>query len=255
MVNHTLKLGVSVTVSVAVLASVGGCGAQGTSSSHVVVFAASSLKRAFTEIGQQFMADHPGEEVEFSFAGSADLLSQLTNGAPADVFAPADAATMDKAVAAGLTEGEPRPFAANRLTLVVAPGNPKNVTSLQALARPGLTVVLCAPQVPCGAATKAVAAAAGVRLAAASEESQVSDVLTKVTSGQADAGLVYLTDAIAAGPAVTAVDFPESAGAVNTYSIALLAGAARSAPARAFRDFVLGAAGQNILASVGFAKP
>ena len=251
MVNHTLRY----VAAVAVLASVSGCGAHGTSDSHVVVFAASSLKRAFPEIGQQFLADNPDGDVEFSFAGSADLLSQLTNGAPADVFAPADAATMDKAVAAGLTEGEPRPLAANRLAIVVAPGNPNGITSLQSLARPGLSVVVCAPQVPCGAATKRVEAAAGVRLTAASEESQVSDVLTKVTSGQADAGLVYITDAIAAGEKVTAVDFPESVNAVNTYSIALLKGTAKSAPARAFRDFVIGAAGQRVLASVGFAKP
>ena len=251
MVHHPLRL----AVAVALLAALNGCASQGVSNSHVVVFAASSLKRAFTEIGQQFMAENPDEEVEFTFAGSADLLSQLTNGAPADVFAPADSATMDKAVAAGLTEGEPRPFAANRLAIVVAPGNPKGVTSLQALSRPGLTVVVCAPQVPCGAATKKVEATAGIRLTAASEESQVSDVLTKVTSGQADAGLVYVTDAIAAGPKVTAVDFPESAGAVNTYSIALLRGTAKSAPARVFRDFVTGAAGQRILTSVGFAQP
>lgn len=248
MVNHALRLAAAVVVLVPLSA----CGSPGASDSHVVVFAASSLKRAFTEIGQQFMAENPDEEVEFTFAGSADLLSQLTNGAPGDVFAPADTATMDKAVRAGLTEGEPRPFASNRLTIVVAPGNPKNVTSLRSLERPGVTVVVCAPQVPCGAATRKVESAAGVRIVAASEESQVSDVLTKVTSGQADAGLVYVTDAIAAGSAVTAVDFPESAGAVNTYSIALLKGTAKSAPARVFRDYVIGAAGQRVLASVGF---
>lgn len=251
MVNHTLRLAAAAIL----LGSLSGCGSQGASGNHIVVFAASSLKRAFTEMGRQFMAENPDEHVEFSFAGSADLLSQLSNGAPADVFAPADASTMDKAVLAGLTDREPRAFASNRLTIVVAPGNPKDITSLQSLVRPSLTVVVCAPQVPCGAATKKVEAAAGVPLIAASEESQVSDVLTKVTSGQADAGLVYVTDAIAAGPQVTAVDFPESAGAVNTYSIALLNRTPKPAPARAFRDFVVGAAGQRILASVGFAEP
>ncbi|MEI7915563.1 MAG: molybdate ABC transporter substrate-binding protein [Mycobacteriaceae bacterium] len=250
MVHHALRL-----AAAGLIIALSGCGSPGASDSHAVVFAASSLKRAFTEIGRQFTAENPGREIEFSFAGSADLYSQLANGAPADVFAPADAATMDRAVVDGLIEGEPTPFASNRLTIVVAPGNPAGVTSLQSLTRPGLAVVVCAPQVPCGAATKKVEAAAGVRLTAASEESQVSDVLTKVTSGQADAGLVYATDAIAAGPKVTAVDFPESAGAVNTYSIALVKAAATSATARAFREFVLSAPGQAILAAAGFAKP
>lgn len=250
MVHHALRL-----AAAGLIIALSGCGSPGASDSHAVVFAASSLKRAFTEIGRQFTAENPGREIEFSFAGSADLYSQLASGAPADVFAPADAATMDRAVVDGLIEGEPTPFASNRLTIVVAPGNPAGVTSLQSLTRPGLAVVVCAPQVPCGAATKKVEAAAGVRLTAASEESQVSDVLTKVTSGQADAGLVYATDAIAAGPKVTAVDFPESAGAVNTYSIALVKAAATSATARAFREFVLSAPGQAILAAAGFAKP
>ena len=234
----------------------GGCAPDGSrSGSHVVVFAASSLKKAFTEIGQQFTAENPGTDVEFSFAGSADLLSQLSNGAQAEVFAPADAATMDKALRAGLTEGEPQPFAANRLTIVVPPGNPKGVTSLKSLERPDLSVVVCAPQVPCGAAAKKAEVAGGVRLSPVSEESQVGDVLTKVSSGQADAGLVYRTDAIGAGDEVSAVDFPESEGAVNTYLIVLLKGTAKSAPARLFRDFVTGAAGQKILTAAGFARP
>lgn len=241
--------------AILLIVSLGACAHPETSSSHVMVFAASSLKKAFTEIGQQYMAEHAGEEVEFSFAGSSDLLTQLTNGAPAQVFAPADTATMDKAVTGGLTEGLPMAFATNTLTIVVTPGNPKGVTSLRSLTDGDLAVAVCAPQVPCGAAAMKAEAAAGVRIAPVSEESQVSDVLTKVTSGQADAGLVYATDAIAAGSAVTAIAFPESAAAVNTYSLALLRGTAKSEPARAFRDFVVSPAGEKILAAAGFGKP
>ena len=230
-----------------------GCGPPHGADSTVVVFAASSLKNAFTAIGGRFTADNPGTGVEFVFAGSADLLAQLTEGAPADVFAPADTATMDRAVDAGLPVGSPIDFAVNTLTIVVAAGNPRNITSLADLARPGLAVVVCAAQVPCGAATQRAEEAAGVTLNPASEESQVSDVLTKVTSGQADAGIVYRTDARAAGGTVTAVGFPESAGAVNTYPIAVLRQARDLDLAQRFTDLVTGESGRAILTAAGFA--
>jgi molybdate transport system substrate-binding protein len=223
--------------------------------STVVVFAAASLKPAFTAIGEQFTTAHPGSQIEFSFAGSADLVTQLTQGAPADIFASADTTTMDRAATAGLLSGAPVDFAANTLEIVVAPGNPKGVTSVKDLAQPGLLVVTCAPQVPCGSATRTVQRAAGVALNPVSEESQVTDVLNKVRSGQADAGLVYVTDVIAAGDAVTGVAFPESAAAVNTYPVALLKDSPHPDLARTFIDLVTGAAGQQILAGFGFGKP
>jgi len=244
--------------------TVAGCGssndASSTSSSSagggkLIVFAAASLKKSFTEIGEQFKTDNPGSDIEFSFAGSADLVTQLTQGAPADVFASADTKNMDKAAQAGLLAGDPVNFASNTLTIVVAPGNPKKITSFRDLAAPGLAVVVCAPQVPCGSATAKVEQATGVQLNPVSEESQVTDVLTKVTSGQADAGLVYVTDAQGAGDAVTAVPFPESADAVNTYPIAVLGQSKNPELARKFVDLVTGEAGQKILNSAGFAKP
>jgi len=171
------------------------------------------------------------------------------------VFASADTKNMDKLADAGLLTGDPVTFASNTLTIVVAPGNPKNVKTFRDLAQAGLTVVTCAPQVPCGAATERVEKATDVTLAPVSEESSVTDVLNKVTSGQADAGLVYVTDAIAAGDKVTAVPFAESAGAVNTYPIAVLKDAKNADLARKFVSLVTSEQGRKALSATGFATP
>lgn len=221
----------------------------------LTVFAAASLKATFTELGEQFEAANPGTNVEFSFAGSSDLVTQLTQGAPADVFASADTANMTKAVDAGLIDGTPVNFATNTLTIVTAPGNPKNITSFADLADPANLTVVCAPQVPCGSAAKKIEDATGTTIPAVSEESAVTDVLGKVTSGQADAGLVYVTDASGAGSAVTAVPFAESSGAVNTYPIAELKSSENAVAAAAFVDLVTGDQGRKVLADAGFAQP
>jgi molybdate transport system substrate-binding protein len=239
----------------ALVLSACGSGDKASEGDSIMVFAAASLKKTFTEIGEQFKTDNPGVSVEFNFAGSSDLVTQLTQGAQADVFASADTKNMDKATAAGLLEGDPVNFASNTLTIAVAPGNPKQITSFQDLAKPGLNVVVCAPQVPCGSATQKVEDATGVRLTPVSEESAVTDVLNKVTTGQADAGLVYVTDAAGAGDKVTAVAFPESADAVNTYPIAALKSSEHQDLARKFIDAVTGDAGQKTLSAAGFAKP
>ncbi|MGX9790172.1 molybdate ABC transporter substrate-binding protein [Mycobacterium sp. MMS18-G62] len=236
-----------------------GCGSTSESlpagGGKIIVFAAASLKEAFTGIGKQFQAANPGASVEFSFAGSSDLVTQLTQGAQADVFASADTKNMDKAAQAGLLAADPVNFASNTLNIVVAPGNPKKITAFRDLTKPGTTVVVCAPQVPCGSATQKVEKSTGVDLAPVSEESSVSDVLNKVTSGQADAGVVYVTDAIAAGDKATAVPFPEAAGAVNTYPIAALKQSQHPELARKFIDLVTSTAGQETLSAAGFAKP
>jgi molybdate transport system substrate-binding protein len=243
-----------VAVFTAIAITLAGCGAA-PEGQKLVVFAAASLKKTFTDIGKQFTIDHPGASIDFNFAGSSDLVTQLTQGAAADVFASADTKNMDKAAAAGLLAGDPVTFASNTLVIAVAPGNPKNIASFADLNRPGANVVVCAAQVPCGSATTKVEDAAGVQLEPVSEESSVTDVLNKITSGQADAGLVYLTDAIGAGDKVTTVRFPEAAGAVNTYPIAVLKSAPEAALGKAFVDIVIGEAGQEILRQAGFAKP
>ncbi|GAA4486622.1 molybdate ABC transporter substrate-binding protein [Rhodococcus olei] len=226
---------------------------SGAATGDVTVFAAASLKSTFTELGEMFEAAHPGTSVTFNFAGSSDLVAQLQQGAPADVFASADTNNMTKAQ--DLVAGTPVNFATNTLTIVTPPGNPAHVTSFADLAKPGVQVVVCAPQVPCGAATEKIEKATGVTLTPVSEESSVTDVLGKVTSGQADAGLVYVTDATAAGDKVTAVPFPESAGAVNTYPIATLKASDNPDAATAFVALVTGAEGQKVLSGAGFAAP
>lgn len=231
-----------------------GC-AREPAADSLMVFAAASLRVTFTEIGAQFERDHPGTRVEFSFAGSSDLATQLTQGAQADVFASADTANMDKVATAGLLAGTPVNFASNTLTIAVAPGNPGNVNTIRDLTRPGISVVVCAPAVPCGSATRKVEQAAGVELSPVSEESSVTDVLNKVTSGQADAGIVYVTDVREAGARVTAVPIPEGADVVNVYPIAPLKDSVHHDLAQDFVDAVTGEGGQRVLAEAGFGEP
>jgi molybdate transport system substrate-binding protein len=226
-----------------------------SASGKVLVFAAASLKPAFTQISQQFKTENPGSEVEFEFAGSSELATQLTQGATADVFASADTAQMDTVSKAGLLAGDPTNFASNTLVIVTTPGNPRKIASFADLAKPGLNVVICQRPVPCGSAARRVEGSTGVRLNPVSEDLSVTDVLNKVTSGQADAALVYVTDAKSAGNKVTTVDFPEAAGAVNVYPIGVLKNAPRPALAQKFVAMVTGDAGQQILAQSGFAKP
>jgi molybdate transport system substrate-binding protein len=253
-----MKTGVVVAAATGVAAfALTSCGGDSADegAETLTVFAAASLQSAFTEIGEQFEAANPGVTVEYSFAGSSSLATQLVEGAPADVFAAADTKTMDDVVDAGLEAGEPVDFATNVLTIVTESGNPENITSLEDLTREGLSVVVCAPQVPCGAATERVEESSGMTLTPVSEESSVTDVLGKVTSGQADAGLVYVTDATDAGDSVTAIPFPESAGAVNTYPIARLADTDNAELSAEFVDFVTGDQGLAVLGTTGFGAP
>lgn len=234
-----------------------GCSSQNASSGQttLTVFAAASLTESFSALKNEFEAQHHGVTVAYNFAGSSALVQQMTNGAKADVFASADQPTMDKAVKAGVIDGNPSVFATNRLTIAVAPGNPKGIKSFADLTRAGLTVVACAPQVPCGAATQKVEGNTHVTVKPASEEQDVKQVLTKVESGDADAGLVYVTDAASAAGKVAQVDFPESAQAVNNYPIAVVKGTPRADLARQFEQFVLSEQGRGELAKAGFGAP
>ena len=221
----------------------------------IAVFAAASLKRAFTALSQQFKTDNPGSSVDFEFAGSSELATQLTQGASADVFASADTAQMNTVAKAGLLTGDPTNFASNTLVIVTAPGNPKKIGSFAGLNKSGLNVVICQKPVPCGSATQRIEDSTGVQLNPVSEELNVTDVLNKVTSGQADAALVYVTDARSAGDNVAIVSFPEAAGAVNVYPIAVLKKAPQPTLAQKFVALVTSDTGQKILAQSGFAKP
>lgn len=238
-----------------------GCGSESSGSSSapeaktLTVFAAASLTESFNAVKTEFEAAHPGVTVKYSFGGSSTLVQQLTNGAKADVFASADQANMDKAVKGGVIDGTPTVFATNKLTIAVAPGNPKGLKTFADLAGLGLKVVVCAAQVPCGSATQKVEKNTGVTIKPVSEEQDVKQVLTKVESGDADAGLVYVTDANTAGGKVAQVDFPESAQAINNYPIAVLKDAPEADLATEFEQFVLGAQGKQELTKVGFGTP
>ncbi len=240
------------------LAGCGGTTSPGTEPGEPVtltVYAASSLKESFTELGRRFEADNGGVEVAFNFAGSSDLVAQIQQGAPADVFAAADEKNMDKLIADKLVDGTAEPFASNTLQIAVPPDDPARVSGLKDLGSPSVDVVVCAPEVPCGAAATRVAEIARVTFHTVSEEQNVTDVLSKVTSGQAEAGLVYVTDIKAAGDDVKGIHFPESDGAVNVYPIAAVKGSKHAADARAFAELVLGPVGQEVLRDAGFAKP
>jgi molybdate transport system substrate-binding protein len=222
---------------------------------QLVVLAAASLTESFGELEKEFEAAHPGVDVKISFGGSSALVQQITNGAPADVFASADQKNMDKLTQAGLNDGPPRVFAVNKLEIAVAPGNPKKIASFADLTKDGTSVVVCAAQVPCGAATKKVEDATGTQLKPVSEEQDVKSVLNKVTSGEADAGLVYVTDVNSAKGKVDGVNFPEADKALNDYPIVAVKDAPQAALAKQFVEFVLGDQGRAALTKVGFQMP
>jgi molybdate transport system substrate-binding protein len=221
----------------------------------ITVLAASSLTESFTTIGKDFEAAHPGTTVTFSFAGSAQLATQITAGAPADVFAAASPATMKTVTDAGGTAGQPRVFVRNQLVIAVPKGNPKAIKALADLTKPGLKVALCAEQVPCGAAAKKALDAAGTKLTPVTLEQDVKGALAKVKLGEVDAALVYRTDAKAAAATVDCIEFAESAGAINDYPIAVLTHAANSTGGDAFIQYVFGDHATAVLTAAGFQKP
>ena len=221
----------------------------------VTVFAAASLTEAFRTIGEDFEAAHTGTQVEFNFAGSSTLARQIIEGAPADVFASADQESMQKAIAAGEVEGAPQGFARNRLAIIVPRGNPKHVTGLVDLGRSGLTIALAAPAVPAGRYALEAFAKAGVSAPAGSNEADVKAVVTRVSMGEADAGVVYTTDVARDGTKVEAVTIPDAQNVVARYPMAIVKAARNTAGARAFVAHVLSPAGRRVLTASGFLAP
>ena len=224
-------------------------------SGDVTVFAASSLTAAFTEIGEAFMTEYPDAAVTFNFGASSELVTQINEGAPADVFASADLSNMATLTDAGGNAGEPAVFAHNLAAIIVGAGNPKGITGVADLTNGDLIVVLCAPEVPCGTYAASVFENAGVTVTPKSLEENVTAVVTKGTLGEADAGIVYVTDVIAAGSAADGVDIPADINVVADYPIAVTKDAANPQGAQAFIDFVLSEQGQKILGSYGFTAP
>lgn len=235
------------------VAATGACAPDDGGDETLTVFAAASLGDSFTQIAEEFEAANPGVDVVLSFDGSQNLVDQIASGAPVDVLATADERTMDRAVGAGDVV-KPQRFATNTLTIIVPDGNPAGITGLDDSLK-GKKLVICAPEVPCGAATEKVAAATGVELEPVSEEQKVSDVRGKVESGQADVGIVYRTDAAAAADRTDEIELAGADAAVNDYPIARTTRTDESgtaATADEFIAFVLSDRGQAILAGDGF---
>ena len=228
--------------------------ADALTGANLTVFAAASLTESFNDAKTKLQAAHAGLSLTFSFAGSQTLVTQVKNGAPADVIATADTSTMQSLVDAGLVTA-PRTFARNVLEIVVAPGNPKGITGLKDLARGDLKVVLEDPSVPAGKYGRQALQAQGVTVTAVSQPLDVKSELLAVEQGNADAGIVYVTDVMSAGTAVTGVQIPDSQNVVATYPIAVVKTSRNAAAAQAFVDAAVNGTVQQALVARGFRSP
>ena len=277
--RRTISIGAAMALSAVGLAAVGlaGCATSNQSPSQspsqsptqslsptaakpaalsgtITVFAASSLKETFTKLGAAFEAANPGTKILFSFAASSGLATQITSGAPADVFAAASTTTMTTVVSAGLASS-PVTFAKNTMEIAVPPTNPAGIAALADLSQSGVKVALCQVAVPCGSTAAKVFKAAKLTVSAVTLEPDVKSVLGKVELGEVDAGVVYVTDVLAAGSKVLGITIPSSVNATTAYPIAALSGSTNLALAQAFLAYVTSADGQAVLTAAGFAGP
>jgi molybdate transport system substrate-binding protein len=228
--------------------------AQGSAEGDITVFAAASLTDAFKELGTTFESENPDASVKFNVGASSALREQILAGAPADVFASANTSNMDQVVDGGAA-AEPQNFVTNLLEIAVPAGNEAGVSGLGDFANPDLLIGLCAEEVPCGEFGREALANAGVTPSIDTDEPDVRSLLTKVEAGDLDAGIVYVTDVMAAGDAVEGIEIPSDENVVATYPIAALSDAANPDTADAFVEFVLSDEGQEILRSYGFDAP
>lgn len=250
------------TVLTLAVAGCGGHKASGGAASRsagvtgtVTVFAAASLTESFTQIGKDFEAANPGTKVTFNFAGSAALATQINQGAPADVFASADEDNLKKTTDAGTVTPPPVVFAKNRLEIAVEKGNPKKIKSLADLQKSGLVVVLCADQVPCGKYAAESLAKAGVTITPASKEENAKATLSKVSIGEADASIVYVTDVKAAKGATGGVKIADKVNVIATYPMGVVKESRNETAAKAWVQFVKSDEAQKTLRKFGFLPP
>ena len=246
-----------VAVSLAAVACGSTTPAQGQGSPQPLsgtlsLFAAASLTDSFKALGASFHQQYPGVQFLYNFEGTPTLVAQIEQGAPADVFASADTANMSKVQSDGLAAGSPKIFAHNQLEIVVAPGNPKGISGLQDLARPGVIYISAGPTVPAGKYAAQALAKAGVNVTPKSLETDVKSVISKIELGEADAGIVYTTDVKAAGSRVSGVLIPVSDNVVADYPIVTLKSSSNAAADEGFISFVTSAQGQAVLESFGF---
>ncbi len=234
-----------------------GCSSSGKTTApapartRITVLAAASLTQPFTVTGKTLDGQSDKPTVRYSFGGSGALATQVENAVPADVIATADTRTMKRLVDAGLVE-TPRTFARNRLGILVAPGNPKQIKGLADLARTDLIVVLCSDDVPAGHYASEVLTKAGVSVSPKSLEPDVKAAVAKVTSGEADAAIVYVTDIVAAGDRGALVEIPLADNVVAEYPIAVIKATKHHSEAQQFVEAITGEPGQSDLRKAGF---
>ena len=248
-----------VTAALLAAASLTACGgasnggdAKSGQDTVIRVFAAASLTESFTSLARTFESENPGTKVELSFGPSSGLAEQIANGSPADVFASASPKNMDSLSG---KVSSPKDFATNSLEIAVPKADPGKIGSFADLARPGVKVALCQAQVPCGATAAQAIAKAGLKITPVTQEVDVKSVLTKVTLGEVDAGIVYVTDVKAAGSKVRGITIPAAQNASTTYPIATVTGTKAQQTATDFVDLVTSAQGEAVLAKAGFEKP
>ncbi len=251
----------TVIVAALLAAAVAGCSSSSSGSSTsssstgtITVLAAASLMQTFTQLGKQFEAAHKGDTVKFSFGPSSGLSTQITSGAPADVFASAAPANMQTVVSAG-DASNPQTFAKNTMEVAVPPSNPGKVTSVNDLAKKSVKVALCQPQVPCGVVAAEVFKNAGITVKPVTLETDVDSVVTQVETGNVDAGMVYVTNVLSEGTKLKGVTIPASDNASTLYPIAVIKSSKHKSIAQEFVDYVLSPAGQKVLTAAGFQKP
>jgi molybdate transport system substrate-binding protein len=263
-VRRRPALALPLAVAALLLAACGGASSGGGTtpaastsgglSGEITVLAAASLTGSFQTLGKQFQEANPGTTVTFSFGASSALVTQITQGAPADVFASASQKNMDAVVAAKAATTS-TPFVRNVMEIAVPPANPAQVAQLSDLAKPGVKVALCQAEAPCGATAAKVFANAKLTVKPVTEEADVKATLAKVSLGEVDAGVVYVTDVLAAGDSVKGIEIPADVNASTTYPIAPLTASKNAALAQAFVDYVLSAEGQKVLTAAGFQAP
>lgn len=256
MRNQRPVLFLIVTVLALLLAGCGGSDKGSSDSSKTLrVLGAASLTETFTTLAKQFEHDHPGVKVKLAFDSSATLAEQVNQGAPADVLATADTDTMRTVSDDGGTAKDPALFATNHLQMVVPKGNPAGLKQFSDLDNKGVKYVVCVNTAPCGKLADKVLAATGIKNKPVSEEVDVKAVEAKVEADEADAGLVYRTDAVAAGDTVKPIDIPTTNQNLNQYPIAALKDAKEPGLAQKFVDLVLSTKAQKVLSDAGFGKP
>jgi molybdate transport system substrate-binding protein len=254
-VTRVLVIAVAMLTSAAAMLPASASPRVAVPTGDITIAAASSLTEAFGAIGKGFRSKYRKTSVTFNFGSSATLETQLEQGAPGDVFASADTSTMDSLHGAGGLRGRPVLFARNRLAIAVEPGNPKQIRTLADTIADDVRVVLCAPQVPCGKYALEAYRKAGVDVPTVPTGLTAKDTLSKVSLGEADAAVVYVTDVEAAAADVDGVRIPAADNVIARYPIAVVADSANPATARAFVQYVLSRGGQATLGRFGFLPP